>query len=76
MSGLHRRLRKLEAGEGKRSGPRYPCGPVPVFVGEDHPGPVTPEGERITWDEYERRFPDAAKPLRWYDPAQKAEDTP
>lgn len=53
-----------------------PCGPVPIFVGEDHPGPVTPEGERITWDEYERRFPDAAKPLRWYDPAQKAEDTP
>ena len=60
---LNSRLSRLEEQRPQRDA-RRPCGPVPWYAPPDHPGPLC-GGERITWGEYERRFPSAPKPLRW-----------
>ena len=59
---LKRRLEKLEQEREARQGFAYH---VPWYVAPDGPEGITIDGEQMTWDEFERRYPRAPKPMRW-----------
>ncbi len=59
---MKRRIDRLEAVRRATAAPRIPG----IAEGEHEDGFVL-NGAFITWAEYEQRYPDGPKPLRWLD---------
>lgn len=66
MAHLRRRIERLEDTRTASADP-FAHVPFSVLRGGGDPGGVRIAGQWLTWDEYEAKYPDAPKPLRWMD---------